>query len=109
MSLFPLRGERVGGYRLGDIRSFFSIAGAVSCNATPGSRRGLQIWRSYGAKKLRALLAPVLFLILTMLPKRLLALTLFAALAVMPPCVLRAQWVQGKLRVINKRSSNTTD
>jgi photosystem II stability/assembly factor-like uncharacterized protein len=30
----------------------------------------------------------------TMLPKRLLALTLFAALAVMPPCVLRAQWVQ---------------
>jgi hypothetical protein len=30
----------------------------------------------------------------TMFPKRLLALTLFAALAVMPPCVLRAQWVQ---------------
>ncbi len=29
-----------------------------------------------------------------MLPKRLLALTLFAALAAMPPCVLRAQWVQ---------------
>src|ERR1039458_2291182 len=30
-----------------------------------------------------------------MLPKRLIALTLFAsALAVMPPCVLRAQWVQ---------------
>jgi hypothetical protein len=29
-----------------------------------------------------------------MFPKRLLALTLFAALAVMPPCVLRAQWVQ---------------
>src|ERR1700734_2662099 len=27
-----------------------------------------------------------------MFPKRLLALTLFAALAVMPPCVLRAQW-----------------
>jgi hypothetical protein len=29
-----------------------------------------------------------------MLPKRLLALTLFAALAVMPLGVLRAQWVQ---------------
>ncbi|HZK77254.1 MAG TPA: hypothetical protein VFD13_10125 [Candidatus Kapabacteria bacterium] len=29
-----------------------------------------------------------------MLPKRLLALILFAALAVMPPCALRAQWVQ---------------
>ncbi len=29
-----------------------------------------------------------------MIPKRLLALTLFAALAVMPTCVLRAQWVQ---------------
>jgi photosystem II stability/assembly factor-like uncharacterized protein len=29
-----------------------------------------------------------------MLPKRLIALTLFAALAVIPTCVLRAQWVQ---------------
>jgi photosystem II stability/assembly factor-like uncharacterized protein len=29
-----------------------------------------------------------------MFPKRLLALILFATLAVMPPCVLRAQWVQ---------------
>ena len=29
-----------------------------------------------------------------MFPKRLLALTLFAALAVMPTCVLRAQWVR---------------
>jgi hypothetical protein len=29
-----------------------------------------------------------------MIPKRLLALTLFAALAVMPTYVLRAQWVQ---------------
>jgi photosystem II stability/assembly factor-like uncharacterized protein len=29
-----------------------------------------------------------------MFSKRILALTLFAALAVMPPCVLRAQWVQ---------------
>jgi hypothetical protein len=27
-----------------------------------------------------------------MFPKRLLALTLFATLAVMSPCVLRAQW-----------------
>jgi hypothetical protein len=27
-----------------------------------------------------------------MFPKRLLALTLFTVLAVMPPCVLRAQW-----------------
>jgi hypothetical protein len=28
-----------------------------------------------------------------MFPKQLLALTLFAALAVIPPCVLRSQWV----------------
>ncbi len=41
-----------------------------------------------------ALLATILFFTQTMLPKRLLALTLFAALAVMPPCVLRAQWVE---------------
>ena len=41
-----------------------------------------------------ALLATVRFFTQTMLPKRLLALTLFVALAVMPPCVLRAQWVR---------------
>jgi photosystem II stability/assembly factor-like uncharacterized protein len=41
-----------------------------------------------------ALLAPVRFFSVIMFPKRFLALTLFAALAVMPPCVLRAQWVQ---------------
>jgi hypothetical protein len=29
-----------------------------------------------------------------MFPKRILALTLFTALVVMPPCVVRAQWVQ---------------
>jgi hypothetical protein len=29
-----------------------------------------------------------------MFPKQLFALTLFTVLAVMPPCVLRAQWVQ---------------
>ncbi len=43
--------------------------------------------------RFRALLAPVRFFILTMLPKRLLALILFAAFVVMPTCVLRAQWV----------------
>jgi photosystem II stability/assembly factor-like uncharacterized protein len=43
-----------------------------------------------------ALLPPIKALkCMFMLPKRLLALTLFAsALVVVPPCVLRAQWVQ---------------
>jgi photosystem II stability/assembly factor-like uncharacterized protein len=36
-----------------------------------------------------------------MFPKRLLALTLFAALAVMPACVLRAQWVRTSVTVSN--------
>ncbi len=51
-----------------------------------GGLDGLHRW-------LRALLAPVRFFMI-MFPKRLLALALFTALAVMPPCVLRAQWVQ---------------
>ncbi len=38
-------------------------------------------------------MAAVLFFILTMFPKRLLALTLFTALAVMPVCVLHAQQI----------------